>query len=133
MTINKGPFSFGSSFNNLNFNHQFIINGNFECKGNSALKLHYSTFTPTDLNGFVSFKANVTIASSVSSFTNDVASAADKKMYINFDGGTSANPLLVDIAPTAVAISMNVKPNSYVQLKANDLNSCTIPIILFFL
>ncbi len=42
MVINKGPFGFGSSFSGGNFNHQFIINGTFECKGSSALKIHHT-------------------------------------------------------------------------------------------
>lgn len=127
LTINKGPFSFGSSFSGGNFNHQFVVNGVFECRSSSVLKIHHSaTLTPATLNGFVTFKNNVAIASTVSLFTNDAASVTTqptKRMYINLDGGSSANPLLVDIAPTVFAISINMKSGSSVQLKGHDLDT----------
>lgn len=126
MTISEGPFSFGSAFSSSDFNHQFVINGNFECKGDNSLKIHHSVMQPASLHGFVTFKGNVTIAASVSSFTNDAASISDSRMYINFEGGTFEKPLLVDIAPTVVAISMNVKSNSYVRFQGHDLETNSI-------
>ncbi len=127
MIINNGPFGFGSSNSAGNFNHQFIINGVFECRSSSALKIHHSsTSTPATLNGFVTFKNSVTIAPTVTSFTNDAAAITTqptKRMYINFDGGTIANPIFLDVAPSALAISMNIKTNSFVQLKGHDLDT----------
>lgn len=123
MTIFDGPFSFGSTFNSGTFNHQFTVNGEFKCLSNDALKIHNSSGTaPTTLNGYVTFKGNVTVASTVTSFTND-ATASATRMYVNFDGGTSAAPLFVNIAPTATAISMNVKSGAYVKLKENSLTT----------
>ncbi len=133
MTIYDGPFSFGSTFNSGAFNHQFTVNGNFECASNDALKIHNSSGTaPTTLSGYVTFKGNVTVASTVTSFTND-ATASATRMYVNFDGGTSAAPLFVNIAPVATAISMNVKSGAYVKLKENSLttNSLTSNTAIF--
>ncbi len=44
-------------------------------------------------------------------------------MYINLDGGTLLNPLYLDVAPPLTAISINIKPDSYVQLKGHDLDT----------
>ncbi len=126
MTINKGPFGFGSSNSAGNFNHQFIINGTFECRSSSALKIHHSFVQPDSLFGFVSFKNHVTIAVTVPSFSNDAGSSPDKptkRMHINFDGGTMTSPILLNVAPTAVAISMTIKTNGFVQLKGYDLDT----------
>lgn len=126
MTIYDGPFSFGSSFSNSNFNHQFTVRGNFECASDDALKIHHIGLnTPTGLSGFVTFEGNVTVANTVTQFSND-ASSANTRMVVNFNGGTSASPQLVDIAPVATAISMNVKPNAFVQLLNNDLKTNSI-------
>lgn len=123
MTIFDGPFSFGSSFSNNTFNHQFTINGNFECGSDDALKIHHIGLnTPTGLSGSVTFKGNVTVGSSVTEFSND-ASSANSRMFVNYEGGTEASPLFVDIAPVARAISMNIKDGSFVQLQNNNLST----------
>lgn len=125
MTIYDGPFSFGSSFSSTTFNHQFTVRGNFTCVSDDALKIHHSgSGTPTGLSGFVNFEGNVTVANSVSQFANDASSAVPPtRMFVNFNGGTSSTPQLVDVAPVATAISMNVKPNAFVQLVNNDLKT----------
>lgn len=126
MTIYDGPFSFGSSFSATTFNHQFTVRGNFTCASDDALKIHHSgSGTPTGLSGFVNFEGNVTVANSVTQFAND-ASSANTRMFVNFNGGTSVSPQLVDVAPVATAISMNVKPNAFVQLLNNDLKTNSI-------
>lgn len=123
MTIYDGNFSFGSSHSNDAFNHQFIINGNFECASNDALKIHHTGLnTPTGLSGSVTFKGNVTVGNTVTQFAND-ASSANTRMFVNFEGGNQAQPLFVDIAPVATAISMNIKGGSFVQLKNNNLRT----------
>jgi len=122
MVIYDGNFAFGSSYSNNAFNHQFTINGNFDCLSNDALKIHLNgANTPTTLSGNVTFKGNVNIASSVTSFTNDGGSSSPARMSVNFSGGTLATPNTVSIAPTAVAIPMNVKANAFVLLKGQDL------------
>lgn len=124
MTIYDGPFSFGSSFSNEAFNHQFTINGNFECGSDDALKIHHiGLSTPSGLSGSVTFKGNVTVANTVTEFSNDVASTANSRMFVNYEGGTSSSPLFVDIAPVARAISMNIKNGSFVQLRNNSLST----------
>jgi hypothetical protein len=123
MTISKGPFGFGSSNSAGNFNHQFIINGTFECRSSSALKIHHSFVPPDSLAGFVTFKNDVLVRSTVSSFINDVANKNDRRMYVDFNGGTSVIPLIIDIAPIVIATSMNVKANSYVMLRGQDLRT----------
>jgi hypothetical protein len=121
MIIHDGPFSFGSSFSNSAFSHVFTINGEFKCLSNDLLKIHHIGLnTPTNLTGYVNFKGNVTIANTVSGFTND-KSGANTRMYVNFDGGTEMEPLFVEIHPTAVAIAMNVKPSAFVRLRNTDL------------
>lgn len=128
MTIYDGPFSFGSSFSATAFNHQFTIRGNFTCASDDALKIHHSGLgTPTGLSGFVNFEGNVTVANTVTLFSNDASSGTTPtRMYVNFNGGTSVSPQLVDVAPVATAISMNVKPNAFVQLLNNDLKTNSI-------
>lgn len=125
MTIYDGPFSFGSSFSATTFNHQFTVRGNFTCVSDDALKIHHSgSGTPTGLSGFVNFEGNVTVANSVTQFANDASSAVPPtRMFVNFNGGTSSTPQLIDVAPVATAISMNVKPNAFVQLVKNDLKT----------
>jgi len=127
MTIYDGPFSFGFSFTNDSFNHQFIINGNFECGSNDILKIHHvESGTPTALNGNVTFKGDVKIASTVTSFANDGASGTPARMSVNFENGTLALPKLIDIAPTSVAIPMNIKAGSVRKLATQDLTTNSV-------
>jgi hypothetical protein len=122
MTIYDGPFAFSTTFSNDPFNHQATVNGNFTCSTNDALQIHSnSTNTVTGQSGFVTFKGNITVASSVTSFTNDPSSVADSRMYINLDGGSSGSPLYVDISPTLVATSVNVKASRYIRLANSNL------------
>lgn len=122
MVIYDGNFAFGSSYTATAFNHQFTVNGNFDCISNDALKIHLNgSNTPITLSGNVTFKGNVNIASSVSSFTNDGGSGSPARMSVNFNGGTLTMPNTVSIAPTAVAIPMNVKANAFIILKGQDL------------
>jgi len=122
MVIYDGNFAFGSSYTANPFNHQFTINGNFENLSNDAFKVHLNgNNTPTTLSGSVTFNGNVNIASSVTSFTNDGGSSSPARMSVNFSGGTLSIPNTLSIAPTAVAIPMNVKANAFVLLKGQDL------------
>lgn len=127
MIINDGPFTFGFSSSTADFNHQFTINGNFECNSNDELKIHTNgNSTPTTLNGSVTFKGDVKIASTVTSFTNDGASGSPARMSVNFEGGTIANPKLIEIAPVATAINMNIKANSARKLSGYDLTTNSV-------
>ncbi|MDN3678262.1 T9SS sorting signal type C domain-containing protein [Flavobacterium paronense] len=127
MTIYDGPFSFGSSFTTDAFNHQFTVNGNFECGSNDDLKIHYiGAGTPTTLSGNVTFKGDVKIASTVTSFTNDGGSGTPARMTVNFDGGTLVSPKLIDIAPVAVAIPMTIKGTSVRKFATQDLTTNSV-------
>lgn len=124
MTIYDGNFSFGTSFTNDPFNHQFTINGDFECGSDDILKIHnIGGGAPGALNGTVTFKGDVKIASTVTSFANDGGST---RMAVNFEGGTLENPKLIDIAPTAVAIPMNIKASTHRKLATQDLTTNSV-------
>lgn len=125
MTIYDGNFSFGTSFTNDSFNHQFTINGDFECGSNDVLKIHHvGNATPMALNGTVTFKGDVKIASTVTSFANDGGSTT--RMAVNFEGGTLESPKLIDIAPTATAIPMNIKSNAHRKLATHDVTTNSV-------
>ena len=129
MAIYNGNFAFGSSYTASAFNHQFTINGNFNCSSNDALKIHLNgANTPLDLSGNVTFKGNVNIASSVTSFSNDGGSPTlNTRMAVNYNGGTLATPNTVSIVPPAVAIPMNIVNGAFIKIANQDiiLNSVT--------
>lgn len=127
LIVNDGPFSFGASFSNSAFNHQFTINGDFQCLSNDILKIHHSSSgTPTSLSGNVTFKGNVKVASTVTSFLNDGGTGTPSRMTVNFDGGTLISPKLIDIAPTAVAMPMAIKGTSVRAFATQDLTTNSI-------
>ncbi|HCQ13392.1 T9SS sorting signal type C domain-containing protein [Flavobacterium sp.] len=127
LIVNDGPFSFGASFSNSAFNHQFTINGDFQCLSNDILKIHHSSSgTPTSLSGNVTFKGNVKVASTVTSFLNDGGTGTPSRMTVNFDGGTLISPKLIDVAPTAVAIPMAIKGTSVRAFATQDLTTNSI-------
>ena len=129
LTIFDGPFSFGFNFDNNPFNHQFIINGNFECASNDVLKVnHVNGALTNNLSGSVTFKGDVIVANTVTSFLNEGGTTTgNTRMSVNFEGGTLASPKIIDIAPTAVAMNMNLKNSGYRKLRTQDLilNSVT--------
>jgi hypothetical protein len=127
LIIHDGPFSFGANFSAAAFNHQFTINGDFQCLSNDVLKIHHSnTGVPTSLNGNVTFKGNVKVASTVTSFLNDGGSTTPSRMTVNFDGGTLISPKYIDIAPTAVAIPMTIKGTSVRAFATQDLTTNSV-------
>ena len=118
LIVNSGNFSFGSSYTNDPFNHQFTINGNFEYNGSNDLKLHRnSSGTATELNGKVTFNRDVTINTGTD-FTLDVPSDNTKLMVIEFAGNSNQE---INIARTVKNISMNVKSSASVQLVSENL------------
>ena len=119
MTIYDGNFSFGSSYTADPFNHQFVVNGDFNCISNDALKLHLNgAGTATALTGNVSVKGDFIVGNTVTSFTNDKATD-NSVLPLNLSGNGTTQ--LLTVYPTAVAIPMNVKSNAYVQLSNTDL------------
>jgi len=129
MTIYDGPFSFGFNFDNNSFNHQFTINGNFECLSDDVLKVnHVNGALTNNLSGSVTFKGDVIVANTVTSFLNEGGTTVgNTRMSVNFEGGTLASPKIIDIAPIAVAMNMNLKNSGYRKLRTQDLilNSVT--------
>lgn len=121
MIIYDGPFSFGANFSSgtNNYTHNFIINGNFNCESNDALKINYRSNGTNTLYGTVTFRGNVTIGSNVSSITQDVSNST--RMNVILEGGNALSPKFIDIAPTAVAIPMTIN-NGYRKLQNHDLN-----------
>lgn len=89
------------------------------CTENSSYRVKHANRI---IKESVTFKGNVTVGNTVTQFVND-ASSANTRMFVNFEGGNQAQPLFVDIAPVATAISMNIKGGSFVQLKNNNLRT----------
>lgn len=119
LTIYDGNFSFGSSFSNNAFNHNFTINGDFTCISDDELRTHFvGSGTPASINGWIRFKGNVTVGGDVTSFSSYNLST---KMRLFVEGGTSADPLYLSIAPVMTGSSLRIVSGSYVRLKDFNL------------
>ena len=131
LTVFDGNFSFGSSYSNSAFNHQFTIRGNVEVGSNDGLKMHYiGANTPTSLNGSVTVQGDFIVGSGVTSFTNDGGSGSPSRIGLIMTGGTLIDPNILDVAPVAVAVPVTIGNGTlatFVKLRTQDLvtNSVT--------
>lgn len=120
MIIHDGNFSFGSSYSNDAFSHQFTINGNFEYNGDDELRTHYiGSGTPTKLTGYANVKGNFTVGNTTTAFLGNKASD-NTLLGINLNGtGTPVQELTV--YPTAVAVPITIKSGASVRLANTDI------------
>lgn len=127
LTVFDGNFSFGSSYSNSAFTHQFTINGNVEIGSNDGLKLHFTGLnTPTALNGSVTVLGDFIVGSGVTSFTNDGSSGTITRMGLNLRGGTLADPNILDVAPIAVAVPITIGNGTlatFVKMRTQNLST----------
>ncbi|MEZ5036646.1 MAG: InlB B-repeat-containing protein [Chitinophagales bacterium] len=120
MIIHDGNFSFGSSYSNDAFSHQFTINGNFEYNGDDELRTHYiGSGTPSNLTGNINVKGNFKVGNTTTAFLGNKASD-NTLLGINLNGtGTPVQELTV--YPTAVAVPITIKSGASVRLANTDI------------
>ena len=130
LTVYDGNFTFGTNYSASAFNHQFTIRGNFEIGSNDAFKLHHNaTGTPTTLSGNVTVLGDFIVGSTVTAFTNDGGSGTPSRIGLILQGGTLADPNILDVAPVAVAVPITIGNGTaatFVKLRTQNLSTNSV-------